>query len=425
VSAPPTATAGSPFDVTVRAVDANGTTVPNFTGTVHLSSSDSNAQLPDDYTFTTDDAGTHTFSGGATLTDAVDATDTITATSGARQASASVSVSAGALDHLVVTGDSQEVGTGDPVTFSATADDVYGNPISDVTSATTFTIDGAPCSDNVCSSSTPGQHTVVGTDGAATGSTTFIADAPVVDHIVVSPDGATITAGGSQPYTVEAFDASNNDLGDVTSSSTFGIVPDGSCTGASCSATAAGDHTVTATYNALTAGVTLHVTAGPLDHIAIVPPILSPAGKAQTFTVQGFDSFDNPVSGLTPVFSVSPDGTCTGVSCRAFIAGLHTVTATIGALSTTASWTVGPAAAAVLQLTPLSSSVKHGVRRAYQVEALDKFGNAIKDVTASTTFKISPNGSCIKNACTSPKLGLHWVIATRGPLGGLALLKIT
>src|SRR5205807_3002657 len=41
--------------------DPFGNTVPNYTGTVHLMSSDSAATLPPDYTFTTTDAGAHTF----------------------------------------------------------------------------------------------------------------------------------------------------------------------------------------------------------------------------------------------------------------------------------------------------------------------------------------------------------------------------
>lgn len=60
--APSETGAGEP--VTVTAEDAYGNTVPSYTGTVHFTSSDSGATLPADYTFTSADAGTHTFSGG-------------------------------------------------------------------------------------------------------------------------------------------------------------------------------------------------------------------------------------------------------------------------------------------------------------------------------------------------------------------------
>jgi hypothetical protein len=60
--------AGTPFDVTVTAQDADGNTVTGYTGTVHFTSADRyGAALPADYAFTPADAGRHTFAGGATL----------------------------------------------------------------------------------------------------------------------------------------------------------------------------------------------------------------------------------------------------------------------------------------------------------------------------------------------------------------------
>ncbi len=91
-------------------------------------------------------------------------------------------------------------------------------------------------------------------------SNTFTAAA--VDHITVSPSTASITSGGSQPFTDTALDSSNNSFGDVTSKSTFTITPDGSCTGNSCTATVSGDHTVTAHFWGLTATATLTVLSG-------------------------------------------------------------------------------------------------------------------------------------------------------------------
>jgi hypothetical protein len=67
LTAPATVTAGVPFDVTVKAVDPFGQTAIGYTGTVHFSSTDGQAVLPGDYTFTAGDNGAHTFSGGATL----------------------------------------------------------------------------------------------------------------------------------------------------------------------------------------------------------------------------------------------------------------------------------------------------------------------------------------------------------------------
>src|SRR5207247_3716903 len=108
----------------------------------------------------------------------------------------------------------------------------FNNSLGSVTANTTFTIapDGS-CTGATCTASVGGAHTVTGTDAGKTGTATLTVDATSVDHIVISPASASITAGGSQAYTAQAFDAANNSLGDVTSSTTFTIVPDGSCSG--------------------------------------------------------------------------------------------------------------------------------------------------------------------------------------------------
>src|SRR5262249_52756669 len=86
VSAPRRTEAGAPFDVTVTALDPDGNIVNTYAGTVHFTSTDPQAQLPDDYTFTQDDSGVHTFAGGAALFTGgrqfITATDAITGIDG-------------------------------------------------------------------------------------------------------------------------------------------------------------------------------------------------------------------------------------------------------------------------------------------------------------------------------------------------------
>ena len=96
--------------------------------------------------------------------------------------------------------------------------------------------------------------------------------AAALDHLVLSPASATISAGGSQAYTAEGRDQYDNSLGDMTASTTFSIAPNGSCTGATCTASVAGPHTVTGTKSGKTGTASLQVTAGAgLDHIVISP----------------------------------------------------------------------------------------------------------------------------------------------------------
>jgi hypothetical protein len=62
VTASSTATSGTAFNFTVTAQDAFNNTATGYGGTVEFSSSDAQATLPANYTFTSADAGTHTFS---------------------------------------------------------------------------------------------------------------------------------------------------------------------------------------------------------------------------------------------------------------------------------------------------------------------------------------------------------------------------
>jgi hypothetical protein len=82
LSAPGTVQAGVPFDVTVTAVDPYGQVALGYAGRVTFSTTDSDpgVVLPPDYTFTSDDNGSVTFSGGFTLVTPGDQTLTATDT---------------------------------------------------------------------------------------------------------------------------------------------------------------------------------------------------------------------------------------------------------------------------------------------------------------------------------------------------------
>jgi hypothetical protein len=62
VTAPATATAITPFTITVTAEDSGNNVLTSYTGTVHFTSSDGFAGLPADYQFTATDTGVHIFS---------------------------------------------------------------------------------------------------------------------------------------------------------------------------------------------------------------------------------------------------------------------------------------------------------------------------------------------------------------------------
>src|SRR5262249_50034465 len=67
LTGPDGAAAGVPFDLVVTIQDAYGNTVTGYTGTVTFWTDAPDGALPEEYTFTAEDAGAHTFSGGVTL----------------------------------------------------------------------------------------------------------------------------------------------------------------------------------------------------------------------------------------------------------------------------------------------------------------------------------------------------------------------
>src|ERR671934_136807 len=184
---------------------------------------------------------------------------------------------------------SATISAGGSQTYTAQGRDQYDNSLGDVTSATTFSIapDGS-CTGATCTASVAGAHTVTGSDAGKNGTASLqVTSGNVLDHIVISPATATITAGGSQSYTAQGFDAANNSLGDVTASTTFSIGPNGSCTGNVCTATVAGSHTVTGNDGGKTATASLTVNAGALDHLVLSPASATiTSGGSQAYTAR-------------------------------------------------------------------------------------------------------------------------------------------
>jgi hypothetical protein len=148
LTAPTTATAGTAFNLTVKAVDTFGQTAVGYTGTVHFSSTDGQAALPDNYPFTSGDAGMHTFSNAVTLktagTKTVTATDTVT---GSITGSASVSVNPAAANHLVFLQQPTDTAAGHTIGPAVTVEivDQFGNVVtSDNTDTITLSVGNNP-----------------------------------------------------------------------------------------------------------------------------------------------------------------------------------------------------------------------------------------------------------------------------------------
>ena len=253
----------------------------------------------------------------------------------------------------------------------------------------------------------------------------FTTTGGALHHLVLSPASSSISAGGARSYTAEGFDAGNNSLGDVTSSTTFSISPNGSCTGATCTATVAGAHTVTGTNGVATGTANLTVSAGSLHHMVLSPSTSSiTAGGSQSYTADGRDSFENSLGAQTGVtYSIAPNGSCTSSACTASVTGSHTVTGTKGSATGSATLTVNAGALHHLILSPSTASVAAGGSQSYTADGRDSFENSLGAQTG-VTYTITPNGSCTAASCTATVIGAHTVTGTKGTATGTASLTV-
>src|SRR5207302_5586652 len=91
-----------------------------------------------------------------------------------------------------------------------------------------------------------------------------------LDHLRLSPLQVTVALGAGQTYKAQGLDAFGNDLGDVTTSTTFTVAPDGTCAGTSCVAPTVGMHTVTGTDGTAVGTAALVGDLAPMPTLVVV-----------------------------------------------------------------------------------------------------------------------------------------------------------
>ena len=225
---PSSIAAGTAVNFTVTVHDADGSTDTSYTGTEYFTSSDGQAGLPADYTFTAADAGVHTFS--ATLKTA--STQWITVSDASAGVSASengIVVSPAVANTLTVSGFPSPVTAGQAGTFTLTAVDPYGNTATGYTGTVQFTSSDAkasPAANYTFQAGDAGVHTfsatlktagtqsITATDtatGSVIGSDTGIAVNPAApSKIFVAGFPSPTTAGVAGTFTVTLEDAYGN-----------------------------------------------------------------------------------------------------------------------------------------------------------------------------------------------------------------------
>ena len=194
-------------------------------------------------------------------------------------------VEAGMVHHFAFAPIGSPQTAGQPFEVTITAQDAYGNTVTDYTGPATLTdttgtvepttiggfTDSTWAGDVVITQAESGVTLTVQGGGATGESNGFDVEAASLDHITISPASATIVAGGVYTFTAEAYDAYHNGLGDVTAATTFDISSpaSGGCNDNVCTAEIAGTWTVTGTHGGEYDTATLIVDVGALDHIVI------------------------------------------------------------------------------------------------------------------------------------------------------------
>jgi hypothetical protein len=437
-------TAGTAFSVTVTALTAGNAVDPTYRGTIHFTSSDSQATLPANYTFVAADGGVHTFTNGVTLVTAgsqsVTATDT---TNGTIRGSGTISVNPAAASTLAVTGFPSPVTAGSAGTVTVTAKDPYGNTATGYTGTVHFTSsDGQaalPANSTLTNGTgsfsatlkTAGTQSLTATDpvtSSITGSQTGITVNPAAaSTLTVAGFPSPVTAGTAGSFTVTAKDPYGNKAtgytGTVhfTSSDAQAVLPANSTltngTGSfSATLKTAGTQSLTATDSVTSSitgsqtGIVVNPAAASTLVVASFPSPVT-AGTVGTFAVTAKDPYGNTATGYTgtvhftssdcqaalPANSTLTNGTGS-FSATLKTAGTQSLTATDTVTSSiTGSQlgiTVNAAAADHLAIAAPASSTS-GVAFSITVTAQDPFNNTATTYLGTVRFTSSDTSATL------------------------------
>lgn len=274
-------------------------------------------------------------------------TYTVTGDDGGTEDTAQLVIQPAPVASIVVSPASAVTAAGAPQTYTAEGYDAHNNDLGDVTAQTTFSISGAgTCSSNACGSATTGSYTVTGNDGGVTDTASLDVVPPGLSSIVLSPSSATVGGNVGQAYTAEGYDASNNDLGDVTPETTFTVPAPATCSGNVCSADQTGGYTVTGSIGSITDTASLNVDATP--SISSFTPTSGKAGTSVIVTGTDLDTATAvTIGGVSASFSPSSTTQMTVTVPAAAVTGPIAVSTPDGPATSAKNFTMKPSISSI------------------------------------------------------------------------------
>jgi hypothetical protein len=438
VDAPASSTSGSALPMTVSAVDAAGNVVTGFRGTVYITSNDPGSTSSIAYTFTSADAGVHSFGGTVKLVTQGNQTVTVAAPF-LTPVNATVNVTP-AVSHFSVIAPAT-AGAGDTIDVTVTARDPLGNVGVGYSSTIHFTstdvLAGLPA-DYTFTQADAGVHTfqvTVKSSGSRLISVSEIGGAINGSaSLVVSPGQATSyslagsagAVGVARSIVIAARDAFGNlatndqSVVHVTSSDAAAALPaDVTLVNGTATTTVTlytvGTQSITATNVAdpNIAGTMLSDATPPVASQFVISGFTATtAGEAGSLTITVRDTIGQIASGFVgTVYFSSTDSQATLPTAYTFTAadaGVRTFTATLRTAGTQtisvvdstgtlhgsqAGVAVSPAPFASFRLSvPLGTDSKGhylvtaGDNIALSVRAVDAFGNSANGYTGTVKF---------------------------------------
>jgi hypothetical protein len=469
----------SGYPITVWAADAYGNRVFNYTGTVHFTSSDPQAVLPADYTFTSADQGIHNFVATFKTVGNQTLTVTDTGTTGVSGVPFNVSVQVGAASGLNLSDFPSSTVAGASGSFTVRAYDLYGNTATGYTGTVHFTSSDAAAvlpADYTFTAADAGVHTFSAVLKTAGGQGIWVQDVAggftsaqyaiqvtpaAASQFVVTGYSSAITAGGVDNVTIAVRDAYGNLATGYTGTVHISSSDAQAALPADYTFTAAdgGVHTFAVTLKtAGTQSITfqdapndLTVTQGG---IAVSPaaanslvmsalPSSTTAGNVLSFTLTALDAYGNVATGYTGTVHVtSSDGqallpsdyTFTGsdngshlflVSLRT--AGVQAVTVTDTATPSLAATQSGinvTAAAMSGFLVSGYPATTAGVAHSFTVTAVDAYGNLVSGYRGTVHFTSSDGKASLPGnyTFTASDNGVHTFSATLKTAGTQSLI---
>ena len=153
------------------------------------------------------------------------------------------------------------------------------------------------------------------------------------------------------------------------------------------------------------------------------------AGNSVSFTVEGYDSADTDLGDFTTSAtwtSSDPTAVITGSSFSFTKAGIHTITATVGAASDIATVTVAADVVDDVSLELSATTVKQGDSLTFEAWTVDQFGNHITNVS-STVVVTSDQPTDVVTGTTVrfPHASPHVITATLGAFSASVLVQVS